>query len=104
MTSDAVRLSKQLSWLLRHGAGGRSHVHLASHHDSRVGKRSSVDLLLEVSANRLTDFEIAVFRAPNGVLLVRWVPPNSIVGLRTETTSGAQAEERSRNLLRLHRD
>jgi len=68
--------------------GQRSHVHLAVAADSQVGKRSSVDLLLEVSPPRLEEAGIGIFLAPNGVVLVRWVPAAAITGLRTESKAG----------------
>ncbi len=54
--------------------GRRTHVHLAPAQDSPVGRRSRVDVLLAVDPVNL-----AVYRAPNGVLLVREVPPDAIV-------------------------
>jgi putative RNA 2'-phosphotransferase len=54
--------------------GRRTHVHLAPSKDSRVGRRSAVDVLLGVDSSNLQ-----VFRAPNGVLLTREVPPDAIV-------------------------
>jgi putative RNA 2'-phosphotransferase len=54
--------------------GRRTHVHLAPEKDSRVGRRSAVDVLLAVDPANL-----AVYRAPNGVLLTREVPPDAIV-------------------------
>ncbi|GAA3136298.1 putative RNA 2'-phosphotransferase [Kribbella aluminosa] len=56
-------------------AGRRTHVHLAAAKDSRVGRRTSVEVLLGVDPGNL-----AVYRAPNGVLLTREVPPDAIVG------------------------
>jgi putative RNA 2'-phosphotransferase len=54
--------------------GRRTHVHLAPSKDSQVGRRSAVDVLLGVDPGNL-----AVYRAPNGVLLTREVPPDAIV-------------------------
>ena len=54
--------------------GRRTHVHLAPAKDSHVGRRSAVDVLLAVDPANL-----AVYRAPNGVLLTRFVPPDAIV-------------------------
>jgi putative RNA 2'-phosphotransferase len=59
-------------------AGTRTHVHLADHVDSKVGKRSNVDALLEIDATCLAATGIHVFRAPNGVLLARHVPATAI--------------------------
>ncbi|WP_405061571.1 RNA 2'-phosphotransferase [Kribbella sp. NBC_01505] len=50
--------------------GRRTHVHLAPDHRRRTG----ADVLLGVNPVNL-----AVYRAPNGVLLVREVPPDAIV-------------------------
>lgn len=55
-------------------AGRRTHVHLAPSKDSSVGRRSAVEVLLGVDSGNL-----AVFRAPNGVLLTREVPVDAIV-------------------------
>ncbi|MGW1346018.1 RNA 2'-phosphotransferase [Kribbella sp. NPDC002412] len=54
--------------------GRRTHVHLAPSKDSHVGRRSAVEVLLGVDPGNL-----AVYRAPNGVLLTRFVPPDAIV-------------------------
>ncbi|WP_427889310.1 RNA 2'-phosphotransferase [Kribbella sp. GL6] len=54
--------------------GRRTHVHLAAAKDSRVGRRTSVEVLLGVDPGNLE-----VCRAPNGVLLTREVPPDAIV-------------------------
>lgn len=66
------------------GAGGllpgaRSHVHLAAARDSKVGKRSGVSVLIRISGARLRDCGRRVFKSPNGVLLVRDVPPEAFV-------------------------
>lgn len=54
----------------------RSHVHLAGARQDRVGKRDQVHVLLGVAPDRLVH---PVFRSPNGVYLVREVPPDCIV-------------------------
>ncbi|MET7277185.1 tRNA 2'-phosphotransferase [Kribbella sp. NPDC005582] len=54
--------------------GRRTHVHLAPAQDSLVGRRTKVDVLLAVNPENLP-----VYRAPNGVLLVREVPADAIV-------------------------
>jgi putative RNA 2'-phosphotransferase len=59
----------------------RSHVHLTEALDSTVGKRAAVDVMIEVSPARLEAQGIGIFRAPNGVVLVRRVPAEAIVGL-----------------------
>lgn len=78
--------------------GGRSHVHLAPHQDSTVGKRSSVDFLIEVSPPRLATLGILIYHAPNGVLLVRSVPVSAIVSLRPLTTHARAAGSGVREL------
>lgn len=60
----------------------RTHVHLTSALDSAVGKRSQVDVMLEVSPARLRAQGLRVFESQNGVILVREVPPSCIVGLK----------------------
>jgi putative RNA 2'-phosphotransferase len=55
-------------------AGRRTHVHLAPSKDSPVGRRTSVEVLLGVDCA-----DLAVYRAPNGVLLTREVPAGAIV-------------------------
>jgi putative RNA 2'-phosphotransferase len=60
-------------------AGRRTHVHLAASIDARVGKRTNVHVLLRVARDSLRANKIIVWRAPNGVLLVRAVPPQCIV-------------------------
>ncbi|WP_432881044.1 RNA 2'-phosphotransferase [Kribbella sp. CA-245084] len=54
--------------------GRRTHVHLAPSKDSEVGRRTRVEVLLGVDSG-----DLAVFRAPNGVLLTREVPVDAIV-------------------------
>lgn len=81
--------------------GGRTHVHLAPAHDSRVGKRSAVDFLLGVSPARLAEDNLAIFRSPNGVLLVRRVPLSAIIDLESISTAGRRTEEEARRRLNL---
>ncbi|GAA1130090.1 RNA 2'-phosphotransferase [Kribbella jejuensis] len=54
--------------------GRRTHIHLAPAKDSHVGRRTSVEVLLGVDCR-----DLEVYRAPNGVLLTREVPPDAIV-------------------------
>lgn len=63
----------------------RTHVHLTDDPASKVGKRASVAWLLEVDPGRLRAAGHAIFVAPNGVVLVREVPPHCIVGARPMT-------------------
>jgi putative RNA 2'-phosphotransferase len=82
-------------------AGQRSHVHLAAGPDSHVGKRSSVDFLIEVSPARLNDAGIGIFLAPNGVVLARRVPAEAITGLRPASRAGRASEHHALGLLGL---
>jgi RNA:NAD 2'-phosphotransferase (TPT1/KptA family) len=68
--------------------GERTHVHLAPAPDSKVGKRSRVEVLLEIDPVRLAAHGVEVFEAPNGVILVREVPPGCIVGVRPTDQAG----------------
>ncbi|TCC46856.1 RNA 2'-phosphotransferase [Kribbella capetownensis] len=63
--------------------GRRTHVHLAPSKDSQVGRRTSVEVLLGVDPSNL-----AVYRAPNGVLLTREVPPDAIVRVDPDRGGG----------------
>jgi putative RNA 2'-phosphotransferase len=54
--------------------GHRTHVHLAPSMDSPIGRRTAVEVLLGVDSS-----DLDVYRAPNGVLLTRSVPPDAIV-------------------------
>jgi putative RNA 2'-phosphotransferase len=81
--------------IAEHGlhCGDRTHVHLAPAPDSKVGKRSKVEVLLEIDPVRLTGHGVGVFEAPNGVILVREVPPGCISGVRaTESTKPGMLE------------
>lgn len=79
----------------------RTHVHLAPSVDSHVGKRASVDVLLEVSIDALRAHALPVFVSPNGVLLARIVPPKAIVGLRAMTKAGKKSEAEMKRALGL---
>lgn len=52
--------------------GRRTHVHLTQTRDSPLGRRTPVQLAVDPAG-------LAVFEAPNGVLLTRSVPPENIV-------------------------
>lgn len=73
-------------------ARGRTHVHLAESSGSRVGKRANVAVVLEIDPRRLD----RVWISQNGVLLTRFVPPRSIVGVRGLTRKGAAAQQQLR--------
>lgn len=79
----------------------RTHVHLASTTDSRVGKRAGVAVLLEVSPVLLRETGREIFESPNGVILVRDVPPECIVELRCLTRRAVTFEPTLRALFSL---
>lgn len=79
----------------------RTHVHLAAAVDSQVGKRANVAVLIEVSPARLRAQGLGVFVSPNGVILVRRVPVDCIVGLIGATREGRAREAELRATLRL---
>jgi putative RNA 2'-phosphotransferase len=63
----------------------RSHVHLAPSATSKVGKRWSVDLLLEISPARVRAHGLPLFESPNGVILARRIPADCVTGVRPLT-------------------
>ncbi|MEZ4463909.1 MAG: RNA 2'-phosphotransferase [bacterium] len=69
----------------------RTHVHLAEGLASVVGKRANVAVMLAADPGRLAAHGLGVFRAPNGVLLVRQVPRDCIVGARPMTRAAEAA-------------
>ncbi len=73
-------------------AGRRSHVHLAPAVDSVVGKRASVDVLLEIEPAAVRAAGLELYVSPNGVVLARAVPPAAIVGLRAMTRRARNQE------------
>lgn len=87
--------------ILREGihAGERSHVHLADGVESKVGKRAQVAVLLEVSVPALRRSGRGVFTSSNGVVLVRDVPVEGVVGVVGMTRDGKTHEGRLRALL-----
>lgn len=56
----------------------RSHVHLAPSKTSVVGKRAGVEILLEVRPALVRAAGYRLYRAPNGVILARFIPPDAI--------------------------
>jgi putative RNA 2'-phosphotransferase len=66
-------------------AVGRTHVHLAPAVASKVGKRASVHVMLEISPARLRAAGLNLYAASNGVVLAREIPPTCVVGLQTMT-------------------
>lgn len=72
-------------------AAARTHVHLAEAAQSKVGKRAEVDVLLVVRPPGLRAAGLTLYRAPNGVLLVREVPRAAIVDVQAQTKAGERA-------------
>lgn len=70
----------------------RTHVHLAEAPDSKVGKRSRVEVLLEVSPACMRRAGLSVFRAQNGVVLVRRVPSDCITSVHPSSAAPAAVE------------
>lgn len=70
----------------------RTHVHLASAMDSKVGKRAGVAVLIGISVEILARCGLRVFESPNGVLLTRHVPAEAIVDV-VACTRAAQARQ-----------
>lgn len=70
----------------------RTHVHLAESLKSEVGKRAQVDVALEIDPAGVRERQ-RIFRAPNGVLLVRAVPRAAIVDLRPMTRRSRTDED-----------
>ncbi len=60
-------------------AGARTHVHLARTSHAKVGKRSNVEVMLRVSRPLLVAAGVVVWRAPNDVLLARFVPAECVI-------------------------
>ena len=77
----------------------RTHVHLTDALDSKVGKRASVDVMIEISPARLSALGIGVFQSQNGVLLARRVPPSAMTGLQALSTKAKRDEAALRALL-----
>jgi putative RNA 2'-phosphotransferase len=57
----------------------RTHVHMVEAKDSVAGKRSAVDVLLEIDVSRMKSRKQRIFRSENGVVLARAVPKECIV-------------------------
>lgn len=66
-------------------AVGRTHVHLAPAMSSKVGKRASVHVMLEISPARVRAAGLNLYAASNGVVLAREIPAACVVGLHTMT-------------------
>jgi len=79
----------------------RTHVHCAPALKSVVGKRAQVAVMLELSVPRLREAGFEVFEAPNGVVLVRHVPPGCIVGLKALSRTARAMESDLKGLLGL---
>lgn len=57
----------------------RTHVHMASSAEDKVGKRHRVQVLLRVCPIRLARAGLELFRSPNGVMLARRVPVDALL-------------------------
>ena len=79
----------------------RTHVHLAEHIGSRVGKRSGVGVVLEISPAAVRSAGQTIFRSPNGVILIRHVPASAIVALQPLTRRARNNASRLRSALGL---
>jgi putative RNA 2'-phosphotransferase len=66
-------------------AVGRTHVHLAPAMSSKVGKRASVHVMLEISPARVRAAGLNLYAASNGVVLAREIPAACVVGVHTMT-------------------
>ena len=58
-----------------------------------------MDYLIEIDPDALTSASLSVYRAPNGVILVRYVPVVALKGLRAITMVGKRFEAQSCELL-----
>lgn len=79
----------------------RTHVHCIDALDSAVGKRSRIDLVLEIYPERMQAHDLPVFRSQNSVPLVREgrVLVRCIVGLVPLATRARQETASLRALL-----
>ncbi|MCB9765050.1 MAG: RNA 2'-phosphotransferase [Alphaproteobacteria bacterium] len=84
---------------IRHCA--RSHVHLASSTESKVGKRWNVSVLLGICPARMRARGWPLWVSPNGVILTRHVPADCIVAIKLRSKGAKKAEPRLRALLGL---
>ncbi|MCB9746371.1 MAG: RNA 2'-phosphotransferase [Alphaproteobacteria bacterium] len=75
----------------------RSHVHLASSVESKVGKRWNTPVLLGADPERVRAAGYPLYASPNGVILARFVPASAIVALqvRSKRAQAAEAEMRA---------
>lgn len=76
-------------------AVARTHVHLAPAMTSKVGKRASVHVMLEVSPARVRAAGLGLYVAPNGVVLAREIPAACVIRLQAMTK---RARERQAEL------
>lgn len=68
----------------------RTHVHCAPARDSVVGRSAVVHLLIQVDPVRVRRLGLALFTAPNGVVLARRIPREAITGLIPVTKRARQ--------------
>ena len=73
-------------------AVGRTHVHLAPSKVSKVGKRASVHVMLEISPARLRAAGLNLYAASNGVVLARQIPATCVVELHAMTKRAREAQ------------
>jgi putative RNA 2'-phosphotransferase len=73
-------------------AVGRTHVHLAPAMTSKVGKRSTVHVMLEISPARVRAAGVTLYAASNGVVLAREIPAACVVGLHAMTKRAHEAK------------
>ncbi len=82
----------------------RTHVHLAPTLTSVVGKRAQVDVMLEVDTPRLRRAGQTIYAAPNGVILVRYVPAHALVAIHPMTARARANAHIYAGLLQVHGD
>ncbi len=79
----------------------RTHVHCAPNFDSVVGKRSSSQVILEISSARIRKSGLNIFVASNGVVLVRQIPTEAIIDLVALTKRAKKQKSELRACLKL---
>jgi len=67
---------------------------------SQVGKRANVDVVLEVAPAHVRAEGQPIWRAPNGVILIRAVAANAIVDLRAMSKRARRDEAELRDAFR----
>jgi putative RNA 2'-phosphotransferase len=77
----------------------RTHVHCAPARDSIVGKRATSEVILDISPAKIREAGLRIFVAPNGVVLVRRIPPEAIVNGLALTKRAKRQEAGLRSFL-----